>query len=61
MLNPTPSPRVVILDFNDSGKQLIDQHKELTDKFLKGELDEHDLSKPNSAQGLQPLSCTNWA
>jgi hypothetical protein len=41
-------------------KQLIDQHKELTDKFLKGELDEHALSKPNSAQGLQPLSCTNW-
>jgi hypothetical protein len=38
-------------------QQLIEQHKEFTGKFLKGELEQEDLSKESS---IKPLSCTNW-
>jgi hypothetical protein len=38
-------------------QQLIEQHKELTNKFLKGELDEEELSKEFS---IRPLSGTKW-
>jgi hypothetical protein len=38
-------------------QQLIEQHKELTNKFLKGELDQEDLSNEISTK---PLSGTKW-
>lgn len=38
-------------------KRFIDQHREWTDKFLKGALDKEILSKQSSCK---PLSCTNW-
>jgi hypothetical protein len=38
-------------------QQLIEQHKELTDKFVKGKLVQEDLLEESS---VKPLSCTNW-